>query len=152
MRSWWKTIIITMAEGLPYFKVFTAWKSAVEFLMKADRQTLIDQFQVPHDPLQTSTLSRILDLPPCLWQQGCKLQNRETHLHTRTKGINYFGTVKKVIMRRKQKAKRASKSRACQMVVSNTYNRSLLLNWTVSFFNSRTAHAPCRPAKQSTHL
>jgi hypothetical protein len=77
--------------------------------MKADRQTLIDQFQVPHDPLQTSTLSPILALPTCYHKQVRKLQNRETHLHTRTKGINYFGTVKKVIMRRKQKSQKGIK-------------------------------------------
>jgi hypothetical protein len=127
MRSWWKTIIITTAEGLPYLRFSLHENLLSNSQMKADRQTLIDQFQVPHDPLQTSTLSHILALPPCYHKQGCKLQNRETHLHTRTEGINYFGTVKKVIMRRKQEAKRASKSRACQMVVSNTYNRSSLL-------------------------
>jgi hypothetical protein len=48
---------------------------------------------------------------PCLPAYDSRVANykTETHLHTRTKGINYFGTVKKVIMRRKQKSQKGIK-------------------------------------------
>ncbi len=152
MRSWWKTIIITLAEGLPYFKVFIAWKSAVEFLNESwqtDTYWPISGSTWPTTDKHSVSHSCPASLLVTAGSQITKQRDTPAYQNQRHQ---LLGTVKKVIMRRKQKAKRASKSRACQMVVSNTYNRSLLLKWMVSFFNSSTTHACCRPAKQSTHL
>jgi hypothetical protein len=96
--------------------------------------------------------AHFLKFLPCCPAATSMLANQktETHLYSRTKGINCVAPVRNVITRKKLKA--------CQNpwfphdCVNHLQQKLPPEIEDFSLFNSSATHTICRPAQQSTHL